>query len=201
MRELRARHVAIDDLSILVYEAKDPGRAVDEAIARRAAAPYGAVLWDSAVDVARALHRRDLRGKRVLELGCGCGLCGVVAALRGADVVCTDVDDEVFAAVARAAAEAGIGERVHTTHFDMVGHDPLPPADVVVIADVLYEPLLAGAAARRTLEALARGNDVVVGDPDRAGRRDFLRLLHDAGVVAAFDGNVLQLDSRSTGAR
>ena len=201
MRELRARHVAVGDLSLLVYEAKDPGRAVDDAIARRAAAPYGAVLWDSAIDVARELAGLDLRGRRVLELGCGCGLCGVVAALRGADVVCTDVDEEVFAAVSRAAAEAGVAARVRTTRFDMVGPAPLPGGDVVVIADVLYEPLLAAAAARRTLEALARGSDVVVGDPDRAGRRDYLRLLKDAGIEAAFVHNVLALQPPSTGAR
>jgi predicted nicotinamide N-methyase len=201
MRDLRARHVAVDDLSVLVYEAKDPGRAVDDAIARRAAAPYGAVLWDSAVDVARALARRSLAGRRVLELGCGCGLCGVVAALRGAEVVCTDVDDEVFAAVARAAADAGVAGRVQTAHFDMVGAGPLPDGDVVVIADVLYEPLLAAAAARRTLEALARGSEVVVGDPERAGRHDYLRLLADAGIDAAFVGNVLSLPARAQGGR
>ena len=193
MRELRPRHVAVAGLGLTVFEARDPGRAVDDAIARKAPAPYGAVLWDAAVDVAAALAGRDLRGRTVLELGCGCGLCGIVAALRGADVCCTDVDDDVFPAVARAAAEAGVADRVRTARFDLCGADPLPPADIVVLADVLYEPLLAGAAARRTLAALARGSDVVVGDPDRAGRHDFLRLLHEAGIAARFAGRVAWL--------
>jgi predicted nicotinamide N-methyase len=193
MRELRARFVRVADVDVVVYEAKDPGKAVDEAIARRTAAPYGAVLWDAAVDVAGALAARDLTGVRVLEIGCGCGLCGVVAALRGAEVLCTDVDDEVFAAVERAALDAGVGERVRTASFDMLGDAPLPPADVVVIADVLYEPVLAAGAARRTLEALARGSEVVVGDPERAGRTEFLRLLADAGRVVTFRGHVLAL--------
>jgi predicted nicotinamide N-methyase len=199
VRELRARHVAVGDLALLVYEAKDPGRAVDDAIARRAPAPYGAVLWDSAVDVARALATRDLRGRTVLELGCGCGLCGVVAARRGAAVLCTDVDEEVFPAVTRAADEAGVGERVRVAPFDLAGAAPLPPADVVVLADVLYEPALAAAAARRCLEARARGSAVVVGDPERAGRRDFLRLLAAGGVDAAFVGAVLWLDGTERG--
>jgi predicted nicotinamide N-methyase len=199
MRALRARHVVVEDLSLTVYEAKDPGRAVDEAIAKRTAAPYGAVLWDAAVDVARVLRRRDLRGRRVLELGCGCGLCGVVAAVGGATVLCTDIDDEVFGAVDRAAVDAGVADRVRTSLFDLTGPDPLPACDVLVIADLLYEPVLAGAAARRTREALARGNDVVVGDPDRAGRRDYLRLLREAGVDAEFAGHVLTLSGRAQG--
>ncbi|MBM4282958.1 MAG: hypothetical protein FJ137_20130 [Deltaproteobacteria bacterium] len=199
MRDLRARHVQLPTLGVVVYEARDPGRAVDDAIARRAAAPYGAVLWDAAVDVARALATRDLRGRAVLELGCGCGLCGVVAALRGATVLCTDVDDEVFPAVARAAAEAGVGPQVRTARFDLASADPLPPADLVILADVLYEPLLAAAAARRTREALAAGAEVVVGDPDRAGRRDYLRLLADEGIEAKFAGSVLVVAGAARG--
>ena len=197
MRALRARHVRLnDDTGVIVYEAKDPGRAVDDAIAARAPAPYGAVLWDSAVDVARALLAFDLRGRQVLDLGCGCGLTVVAAALRGGRVHATDVDPEVLVAVERAAAEQGVSALVTTGSFDVCGAEPLPAADDVVIADLLYEPLLAAAVARRVLQAHARGSRVVVGDPDRAGRQAFLGLLKEAGVDVAFVGNVLVLPWR-----
>jgi predicted nicotinamide N-methyase len=199
MRALRARHVAVADLSVIVFEAKDPGKAVDDAIARRTAAPYGAVLWDAAIDVAKTLGSLDLRGRTVVEVGCGCGLCGIVAAMRGARVLCTDVDEEVFPAVHRGAVEQGVSDLVSTALFDVLGPQPLPAGDIVVLADVLYEPALAAAAARRTREALARGSDVLVGDPDRAGRRDFLRLLKEAGVDGAFVGQVYF--ARSSGGR
>ena len=198
-RALRARHVRLnDDTGVIVYEAKDPGLAVDEAIARRGPAPYGAVLWDSAVDVAKLLLTFDLRGRRVLDLGCGCGLTVIVAALRGAHVLATDVDDDVLVAVARGALEQGVAGLVSTGSFDVCGAEPLPEADDVVIADLLYEPLLAAAVARRALEAWKRGSRVVVGDPDRAGRQDFLRLVRAqmegaVDVVPAFSGNVLVL--------
>lgn len=42
-------------------------------------------------------------GQKVLDLGCGCGIVGIWAALRGAEVVLTDVDPR---AVACAAANA-----------------------------------------------------------------------------------------------
>lgn len=211
-RPLRARFVALDDTvtpvaGVVIYEAKDPGRAVDDAIKAGTVAPYGAVLWDSATDVARALYATDMRGRRVLELGCGCGLVGVVCAVRGARVLCTDVDEHTLTATARAAADANVV--VDVDHFDLVGGDPLPfidgeaPTDVI-LADVLYEPLLAAAAARRAQQALALGARVIVGDPDRAGRRDFIKLMREANVAAAiFDGDVVfsrSLDGVADGA-
>ena len=194
-RPLRARFVSLDDgpsppEGVVVYEAKDPGQAVDTAIARGEPAPYGAVLWDSATALARRLFRADLAGRRVLELGCGCGLVGVVCAVRGATVLCTDVDRHTLVATRRAASDAGVSERLAVDTFDLCGNEPLPlvdgaPATDIIIADVLYEPLLAAAAARRALQALAMGARVFVGDPDRAGRKDFLRLLREAGVGGA----------------
>ena len=146
-------------------------------------------MWDSATDLAKALYALDLHGHRVLELGCGCGLVGVVAALKGARVLCTDVDVHTLTATARAASDAAVD--VVTDLFDFMGAAPLPLVDGavatdVILADVLYEPMLAAAAARRTLEALAIGARVLVGDPDRAGRRDFVRLLKDAGHDVVF---------------
>lgn len=200
-RPLRARFVALDDTvsppeGVVVYEAKDPGRAVDIAIARGEVAPYGAVLWDSACDLARRLYRASLHGRHVLELGCGCGLVGIVAARAGAQVLCTDVDVLTLVAVERGAKDAGV--TVDVLHFDIIGAQPLPavrgaPATDVILSDVLYEGALAAAAARRALEALGAGARVFVGDPDRAGRRDFIRLLGDKGYEAVFDGSVCVL--------
>src|SRR5205085_8137477 len=54
--------------------------------------PYWALIWPSALALARFLIRTDAlcRGKRVLELGCGAGLAGIVAAALGARVLQTD---------------------------------------------------------------------------------------------------------------
>lgn len=61
----------------------------------------GAVLWDSAVilgkflEHANDLHLLNLRGKRCVELGAGCGFVGCVATLLGAEVILTDLPDRL----------------------------------------------------------------------------------------------------------
>src|SRR4051812_33754151 len=54
--------------------------------------PYGVVLWPAAIALAHEVVTRaaEFRGKRVLELGAGTGLPGIVAAAVGANVVQTD---------------------------------------------------------------------------------------------------------------
>jgi predicted nicotinamide N-methyase len=56
--------------------------------------------------------------------------------------------------------------------------EPLPPADMVVAADVLYESATCIALAHRALEAYQRGSRFIVGDsPGRPGRIPFLNEL------------------------
>ena len=55
--------------------------------------PYGIVLWPAAIALAHEIATRPFAGLRVLELGAGTGLPGIVAAARGAHVVQTDRQD------------------------------------------------------------------------------------------------------------
>ena len=44
-------------------------------------------VWDGALALSRWLRRQDLRGASIVELGSGCGVCGLGAAAQGARVV------------------------------------------------------------------------------------------------------------------
>ncbi|KAJ4844477.1 hypothetical protein Tsubulata_006312 [Turnera subulata] len=61
----------------------------------------GSVMWDSGIVLGKFLEHAvdfemlDLRGKKVVELGSGCGLVGCIAALLGAQVVLTDLPDRL----------------------------------------------------------------------------------------------------------
>jgi predicted nicotinamide N-methyase len=50
-------------------------------------------LWDAAISLSKYLQKLPpemFKGKKVIELGAGCGLPGITAAILGADVFITD---------------------------------------------------------------------------------------------------------------
>eukprot|EP01041_Mallomonas_annulata_P007791 gene7793-15939_t len=57
----------------------------------------GGVIWDGSFLMCHLLESFNIKDIRVFELGCGSGLCGILAALLGADVImsdqCTDLAD------------------------------------------------------------------------------------------------------------
>src|ERR671939_1023973 len=80
---------------------------------------YWADLWPSAVALADVVARRPPTGKRVLELGCGIGLPGIVAA-RGAaaDVLLADWSADAIAFAADNAACNGVRVRTAVASWE-----------------------------------------------------------------------------------
>jgi predicted nicotinamide N-methyase len=103
-------------------------------------APYWSVLWRSGVALARELDGRQLRGLRVVELGCGLAVPSLAAARAGATVLATDACAEALALVGRNAQANGVS--VETAKADWAKPGELvgrAPFDLVLAADVLYE--------------------------------------------------------------
>ena len=101
---------------------------------------------------------------RVLEIGCGLGLVGIVAARRAAHVTLTDVSPEAVAMAARNAScnrLANVSAQVYDFHAPP---DPAWQVDLLLASDVLYAP-----AAHAALAALIRGLNVpaLLADPNR----------------------------------
>ncbi|HEX6940966.1 MAG TPA: hypothetical protein VF158_16225 [Longimicrobiales bacterium] len=183
----RARAVTVEvaaGFEVTVYERADADAVIAAAIEDPGVDPYAAVLWPAAVAVARELVGRVGPGDRVVELGAGTGLCALTAARLGAASLAADHDAAALDRIARAAELQGVA--VEVLRFDVCGPAPLPPGDVVVLADLLYEAELARAAARRVVEAVERGARVVVGDPGRVGRPEFVRALARRGLDVDF---------------
>ncbi len=55
------------------------------------------------------IARMDVRGKRVLELGCGSGIISLFVASRGALVTATDINPKAIASLRSTAAEQNLG--------------------------------------------------------------------------------------------
>ena len=92
------------------------------------------------VALARELDGEDLRGRHVVELGCGLAVPSIAAARAGAAVLATDISDEALRLAARNAQSNGV--RIDTARVDWAEPDKLvgrAPFDLVLAADVLYE--------------------------------------------------------------
>ena len=198
-RRVRRVDLAVTpSLNITVLEAADADIVLEESV-QLDSDPYAAILWPSAVAAAARMAALVRKGDIVLDLGAGTGLGALTAARCGARAIALDHDPFARAVVAAAATMQELD--VEVSAFDVRSHDPLPAADIVVIADLLYELELAHAAARRTREALAAGAKVVIGDPARYGRTEFQRLLGDAGIAVAFEDVLVPLPGEARAAR
>jgi predicted nicotinamide N-methyase len=134
---------------------------------------YWSVLWRSGVALARELAAEDLRGRRVVELGCGLGVPSLAAARAGAEVLATDGYPEPLELLARNAAANGV--EVETAIADWYRPGDLPergPFDLLLAADVLYIDQAADALLE-LLPGLARG--AMIADPGRSGARELVR--------------------------
>jgi predicted nicotinamide N-methyase len=172
--------VAIRDLELVLERPTDAEALLDErAFADDEFLPYWAEHWPSGLALAEHVSTLDLRGRRVLELGCGLGLPSLVAALRGADVVATDWAGDAITQLERNAARNGVSLTFVTTDWrDADRLAALGPFALVVAADVLYE-------ARNVapiLELLRRlGAPAVVADPGRRHAPAFLDTARSRG--------------------
>jgi len=129
--------------------------------------PYWAVAWPGGQAIARHAFDEPARlgGKRVLDLGSGCGLCAIAAVKAGAAAV-EAADTDPYARAASAANAALNGVRLATVADDLIGSPPR--WDTVLAGDLWYERFLAQRATAWLRDVAAAGVEVLVGDSGRA---------------------------------
>lgn len=129
--------------------------------------PYWAELWDSAHAIAQWLARnpRQVRARRVLDLGCGMGLCGAVSARLGAHVLLADLEPD---ALLFAQSNAGKGPpRVRTRQLNWRTTRLTERFDLILGADILYEKEQWAPLEAFWRHHLAPGGQILLGEPGR----------------------------------
>lgn len=161
---------------------------------RRDRLPYGVLLWPAAIALAYDVVSRGeaaFRGKRVLELGAGTGLPGIVAASLGARVVQTDRQEMAMSVCARNGERNGV-EGIERRIADWTEWKDDARYDWIVGSDILYGEAMHPHLVRIFRSNLAPGGRVLLSDPFRATS---LRLLEAMEV----DGWRISLSKWSIG--
>ncbi len=135
---------------------------------------FGNKVWASSVVLIKYLQEIpfDLKGLRVLEIGCGWGLLGVyLAKVHSCHVTCTDIDERVLPVAQLHAELNGVSIKTKKASFEELKESFLNCFDLIVGAEVCYSDEV----GREITELVQRAfngntNHVLIADP---GRPDF----------------------------
>ncbi len=190
----RVERLAFANLRLDIAHLTEFDRLYDELVARGEdhedvrdeRIPYWSELWPCAIAMADHLANEPglVAGKQVLELGCGAGLAGIAASALGARVLFTDYLGDALA-FAGHNWRLNFRETPETCLLDWREPDPELAAEVVLAADIAYEPR----AFEPILAALPRlvkpGGQVLLSEENRYFAREFLDALLSLGRDAS----------------
>lgn len=144
--------------------------------------PYGVTLWTSAIALAHhiAASGEDFRNRRVLELGSGTGLPGIVAASRGSTVMQTD-RNELVMSLARRNILLNDVKTIEQRSVDWTDWSISEKYDWIIGSDILYGDAM-HTHLRRIFETnLKSGGRILLSDPFRATSFKLLEMLEADG--------------------
>lgn len=145
--------------------------------------PLFGVIWPAGLALARLVDSMELRGARLLEVGCGLGLAGVVAHRNGVDVTMSDHHPMVPVFLEHNVLLNGLGPLPFRRHDFQAGSADGERYDVIIGSDVLYERGHAGPLARFLGDHLRASARVLIIDPGRHHTAAFGRLMEAHGMT------------------
>jgi predicted nicotinamide N-methyase len=132
---LFSEELVVAGVRLRLLRPSSPEELIDEeAFAEDEFLPYWSELWPASRALAEALP--DVRGLRVVELGCGLGLPALVAAANGAAVTATDWSHDAVELLRENAARNGLAVRAEVRDWREPWDERF---DLALAADVLYE--------------------------------------------------------------
>jgi predicted nicotinamide N-methyase len=137
--------------------------------------PYFGALWPAARALSNQVASLELKGKRVLELGCGLAIPSLIASKLGADVTATDFHPEVPIFLRRNLALNHLaGLEYVQVNWAADSFPDLGRYDFVIGSDVLYERAHAPTLATVVERYLGPQGLAIIADPARPYLQSFV---------------------------
>lgn len=139
------------------------------------------LLWPSGEALARVMQSYAITNLKILEVGCGVGLTSIVLNQRGASITATDHHPE---AARHLAWNVMLNKGAQIPFFCEGWAEPRVSTgkfDLVVGADVLYEPNHPALLADFISVHTHRSAEVIIADPRRGNLSAFTRKMQNYG--------------------
>lgn len=155
----------------------DPDGHAERAGISSASWPIFGVLWPAGAVLANAVSEIPIAGRKILEVGCGLGLSSLVLQRRGADITATDRHPLAEEFLARNALLNDLPP-VAFRAAQWAGPNPgLGTFDLIIGADVLYEPEHVGLLASFFQMHARPVAEILIADPGRGHGNALTRAL------------------------
>jgi len=131
------------------------------------ALPLFGIVWTSSQILSHLMLETDLRGKRILEAGCGMALASHLLNSLGADITALDIHP-VTADLLSRNVELNKGKPIPFINASWSNDiADLGEFDLIVGSDILYEPKHAKTLVSFIRKHIKSTGDVIIVDPDR----------------------------------
>ncbi|MFZ5646738.1 MAG: class I SAM-dependent methyltransferase [Bacillota bacterium] len=171
---IRRVEVKLPGLEVPLYVVEDVENLITD-LTDEDSVPLWAEIWPAARGLSRYIwENMDFTGQRVLDLGCGLGLAGVVCGLKGASVTFSDYQADALDISFRNAGLNGLSG-VRTFLGDWRDFRLEEQFDWIVGSDILYDPRFNVCLGSIFKANAVYGKGILVSHPGRKPAFEFIK--------------------------